>query len=242
MTSQRKIVANRHNSRKSSGPRTAAGKKRASRNALRHGLRAITNRPPLPADEIERLARTICGEGDDPILFAKAVAIAENELALRAIREQEVACVERLRETTAVAFAQRDNSLELAQGMQERAELVYEAIVAVLPRMLEKYKDQLPKLEIPDDEIVPLRLKALLREPDRLEEEEKEEGENALDPASPRIVEREEFAALEQAVLDLIRLDRYARRAWSRQKRAIREFANIKLMSAVDASRQQLQC
>ena len=36
--SERKVAANRQNAKKSTGPRTIAGKRRASRNALRHGL------------------------------------------------------------------------------------------------------------------------------------------------------------------------------------------------------------
>jgi hypothetical protein len=50
-----------------------------------------------------------------------------------------------------------------------------------------------------------------------------------------------EFAALGEAVPDLIRLDRYERRAWSWQKRAIRDFMNMKLMRAIDAPRRPLQ-
>jgi hypothetical protein len=42
--------------------------------------------------------------------------------------------------------------------------------------------------------------------------------------------ERNEAAALEEAALDLVRLDRYERLAWSQQKRAILEFMNIKLI------------
>lgn len=38
MTSQRQIEANRQNAVKAAGPRTAAGKARSSRNALKHGL------------------------------------------------------------------------------------------------------------------------------------------------------------------------------------------------------------
>jgi hypothetical protein len=57
--------------------------------------------------------------------------------------------------------------------------------------------------------------------------------------------ERDEFARrirrLGEAFPDLIRLDRYERRAWSRQKRAIRNFMNMKLKRAIDASRRQLQ-
>ena len=57
--------------------------------------------------------------------------------------------------------------------------------------------------------------------------------------ADERIDEHDEFATLEEAALDLIRLDRYERRAWSRRKRAIRDF--IKLMRAIDTPRRQLQ-
>src|SRR4029077_19100068 len=111
MTSQRKITANRHNSRNSCGPRTAAGKGRASRNAQRHGLATINHPRPVSSDEIDRLARAICGDDDDPALFAQAIAIAENELMLRRIREQEVHCVERLRELSATPYAEKDSGI-----------------------------------------------------------------------------------------------------------------------------------
>jgi hypothetical protein len=50
-------------------PRTAAGKKRDSRNALRHGLSAVVHRQPVPSADIERLARAICGESERPELL-----------------------------------------------------------------------------------------------------------------------------------------------------------------------------
>jgi hypothetical protein len=40
-------------------------------------------------------------------------------------------------------------------------------------------------------------------------------------------MKRDDYEALEAAVPDLIRLERYERRAWSRQKRAIREFVAL---------------
>ena len=46
MSSNRKLAANKRNGCKSSGPRTAAGKKKASRNALKHGLSAVVHRQP----------------------------------------------------------------------------------------------------------------------------------------------------------------------------------------------------
>jgi hypothetical protein len=227
MTSQRTITANRHNSRNSCGPRTAAGKARASRNAQRHGLAAITHRLPVPSAEIEQLARAICGDDKDPALFAQAVAIAENELALRAIRERQIECVERLRETTAEPFAVGDNGIKLSKAIFQRAMLAREQILLLVPSFLEKYKDQMLANKSPPSpfDIVPLELKVLMESPETIEEEER-----ALDLARQQIKERDEFEAFEQAAIDLIRLDRYERRAWSRQKHAIRAFMNLKLL------------
>lgn len=38
MTSEAQVAANRRNARKSTGPKTAAGKRRVSQNAQRHGI------------------------------------------------------------------------------------------------------------------------------------------------------------------------------------------------------------
>src|SRR5262249_53379217 len=60
MPSDRKIAANRQNSQRSTGPRTALAKERIRRNALRHGLSAaIVNAAGIPA-ETNRLAQSIC--------------------------------------------------------------------------------------------------------------------------------------------------------------------------------------
>jgi hypothetical protein len=52
MASKKQIAANRRNAKKSTGPRTKTGKKRASRNPLKHGLRALDVLTPdeSPAD------------------------------------------------------------------------------------------------------------------------------------------------------------------------------------------------
>jgi len=63
MASDRKVAANRRNSRRSSGPRTVAGKLTVSRNALRHGLAAVTIRDLGIAAEVDRLATAIGGAG-----------------------------------------------------------------------------------------------------------------------------------------------------------------------------------
>ena len=259
MTSDRKIEANRRNSRKSCGPRSAAGKLVASRNALRHGLAAITCRRSVPPGEIEQFARALCSGDSDPVLFAQAVKIANNEVALRAIRAQQVAVIERLREPYIVPFAKKDNSLTLGKARFMEGWLAEWEIEKRLPKVLEKYRDRmgLGHAAVPQnpaswadnlvldaetlnfykatdwarlgpcDMIVPVQLKALLQEPDNIDEQ-------TIERARKRVKEREqiegrdEYEALEAAILDLKRLDRYERRAWSRQKRALREFMRIK--------------
>ncbi len=56
-TSEARILANRENARKSTGPRTEAGKARSRRNALRHGL-AGEGAVMLPEDEARLQQRT----------------------------------------------------------------------------------------------------------------------------------------------------------------------------------------
>lgn len=229
MTSNIKIAANCRNSRKSSGPRSAAGKSIASRNAMRHGLAAIALRQSGPSDEIDEFAGALCGDDRDPALFAQAVKIAENEMTLRAIRAQQIAVIERLREPYVAPFSRKDNSLELAKGRSFEEWLAHREIRARVPELLQKYKDQIPPPELDENspewcryvELIPLCLKVLLQEPDDIAVEIRER-------ARKRIEERDEHEALAAAVGDLIRLDRYQRRAWSRQKRAIREFIRMK--------------
>jgi hypothetical protein len=59
MTSERKIAANRINSKKSTGPRSAAGRAISRCNALRHGLAAtIVDKSALGGD-VQDLARVL---------------------------------------------------------------------------------------------------------------------------------------------------------------------------------------
>jgi hypothetical protein len=250
MTSDRQLAANRQNSRRSSGPRSAAGERRASRNALRHGLAAITHRAPAPTDAIDRLARAICGpQTDDPLLLGAAVAIAENHFALRVIKAQQIAVIERLRDTTAIALAKGDNSFDLGKAKFLETWLINREIEATVPKLLEKYNIELPLRKnddsrplgpaLPDyrdphsSDIVPLDLKVLLEDSESIEVQEW-----ALDLAAKHLEERErnECEALDEAVPDLKRLDRYERGAWSQHKRAVYEFMNIKLMRTLGQS------
>jgi len=212
-----------------------AGKSIVSRNALRHGLRADTHQS-VPSAEIERLAKAICRDDNDPALFAQARLIGECDLILRAIQAQRIALIERLREPTAIALASGDNSIELAEARSNKGQLAYKELKAHILKMLIKYKARMPpelNVEgVPDNIYKKVDLSLLVGL--LLSFDPTAEEAPALDLASKQIAaqERDEFEALEEALPDLIRLERYESRAWSRQKRAIRTFMNIKLIRA----------
>jgi hypothetical protein len=63
MSSQKKIDANRANARKSTGPRTAAGKAASRANAYRHGMRARSViMPHEDQDQYHKLYNSYCQE------------------------------------------------------------------------------------------------------------------------------------------------------------------------------------
>ena len=86
MISARKRNANRANARASTGPRTAAGKENAARNALRHGLRSPISVDPALSAEVEALAREIAGEGASLEQQVLATRVAEAQIDLKRIR------------------------------------------------------------------------------------------------------------------------------------------------------------
>ena len=77
MASERQIAANRRNARKSTGPRSGAGKKRASRNAYRHGLTLSITSSAAAAKQLDKLVRKIVGNSEDAILLERARALAQ---------------------------------------------------------------------------------------------------------------------------------------------------------------------
>jgi hypothetical protein len=96
MASERRNEANRRNAAKSSGPRSSAGRDRASRNSNRHGFAASR---PLSAEQVrrvEKLARRIAGNASDPIILDHARSAAQAEFDLAQIRRVKVATIEQL--------------------------------------------------------------------------------------------------------------------------------------------------
>jgi hypothetical protein len=85
MATDRQVAANRRNGSLSRGPKTAAGKARSSRNALKHGLSIPANRDKALLRRIEVLARILAQSGAGNV-FGQARAAAQAELELARAR------------------------------------------------------------------------------------------------------------------------------------------------------------
>ena len=83
MATERQIAANRANAKRSTGPKTVAGKMSSSRNAYRHGLSC-----PLPSDpeKVEAIALALAGDGVDEQRLAAASEVARAQLELLRVR------------------------------------------------------------------------------------------------------------------------------------------------------------
>ena len=82
----RKIKANRVNARASIGPKTARGRARAARNALRHGLSLPVRSDPALSEQVEMLAREIAGPDANTRIKELARRVAEAQIDLRRVR------------------------------------------------------------------------------------------------------------------------------------------------------------
>jgi hypothetical protein len=95
MPSDRPIAANRKNAKKSTGPRSEAGRKASRRNARRHGLAIAIETDPAFHDQIERLAKVLSPSGGMQNVDERARRAARAEFELVRIRKVRAWLLER---------------------------------------------------------------------------------------------------------------------------------------------------
>jgi hypothetical protein len=87
MASDRQIAANRKNSKRSTGPRSQAGRIASRRNALRHGLAIAIEADPAFQDQIEKQATALALSSGMQNVDERAREAAGAELDLLRIRQ-----------------------------------------------------------------------------------------------------------------------------------------------------------
>jgi hypothetical protein len=215
MTSQRKIQMNRSNAKKSSGPRTTEGKRKASGNSRKHGFTGMAWRQHAGSAEVESFAQALCADQQDPALLVQARIIAETHLLRRAIRQRKLALIGR--------------QMTPSQIKDEYAEQVINKLLAAIFKRFSEQVGELPS---------PSWFRKRYSSEEILEAvEEYFDGEELTalknfirrflrrHPAPPLQVD--EFTALELAGPEIDRLEHYESRAWTRQMRAMRSFIAI---------------
>jgi hypothetical protein len=226
MSSHAQIAANRINGRKSRGPRTAAGKWHASRNALRHGLTAISRYNSVHLPEIERIARAYCEGNSDPLLFEQALIIAENDVIIIRVEAECLAVVARMRDRDAIPFSDRKASRVRARARFEELKNRYDYLVqARVDAFLSG--NSAGSNGNADNSIERKRSAGATGEYatacNMAASHSIHASKQPLPPA-----QYDEFEAVYRAAPDLVRLDRYRRRATSRRNRAMREFSFLR--------------
>jgi len=94
LATEKQVAANRANAKRSTGPKTAAGKFRSSRNAYRHGLSGLMPPDPASSNTATSIVRALAGEqaSEDRLSPAEDLARAQLELIrIRSIRMEQLA-------------------------------------------------------------------------------------------------------------------------------------------------------
>ena len=136
MASDRQIAANRRNARKSTGPKSRAGKQRAARNSWRHGLAAKIAASVEQGVLIDKLASEIVGKMDHIAIRECASLIAATEIELDRIRRIRVGLIEGAR---VMNLDQEDSvgekSFSKGAGSVSEIDETAEAVCRALPHL-----------------------------------------------------------------------------------------------------------
>jgi hypothetical protein len=96
MASEKQIAANRENAKRSTGPKTAAGRLTSSRNAYRHGFSCPLPFEPATLAKVDALAHALAGKGADQESLTVAAAVVEAQLQLSRIRSTRTALIAKI--------------------------------------------------------------------------------------------------------------------------------------------------
>ncbi len=228
MSSEKKVAANRRNAKRSAGPRTARGQSRSSRNALRHGLSAITLHNPAFFPQIERIAKLIGGEGAKPKQYEQALIIAECQVIISAVRAARLTAIKRRilkpgHEKRLPGFPSNEEWTDAIEALKngrprEATKLFYRTAHSV-----RGFTEHLVTAADQDGAEASSKLLRILESlPEKPEA-----------PLSPQM--RDEVAAFQHALPELLALERYERRALSRRRRAIRNYDAYSYLAAAEA-------
>jgi hypothetical protein len=182
MTSEAQVAANRRNATKSTGPRSARGKNRVSRNALRHGLSLGLGHAEQWNKDLDQHARELANGCSDQITLGYARITAEADLELARIRRLKTNLVVHV-----TAFGALDPPRMTSKG---------------IIRWLKQYDEG-------GDPPLSLAM----------------EG---IPPAMPVEEPERSVEAIRRVLPELLKLDRYERRAAARRDRALRRMCERK--------------
>jgi hypothetical protein len=143
MASPRKIIANRENARRSTGPRNLASKARAAQNSMRHGLSVSLVHAQEMSSEIERLAVALAGSRRDPGALEQARIAAEGELEFQRVRAyRKFLLDEKTGEIAARAPGAAGKNRDCSVSAKANHEQTARAIARALPELaaLERYE------------------------------------------------------------------------------------------------------
>ena len=103
MATEKQIAANRANAKRSTGPKTMAGRLKSSRNAYRHGFSSPLRFDPLTSAKVDALAQALAGKeaNQESLVSASEFARAQLELLrIRSTRTALIAKIESIKDNT----------------------------------------------------------------------------------------------------------------------------------------------
>jgi hypothetical protein len=96
MATDRQIAANRANALRSTGPKTAAGLAKSSRNAYRHGFSCPLPSDPVTLAKVDALAQVLAGKQAKAEDLMSASEFSEAQLELLRIRSTRTALMSKI--------------------------------------------------------------------------------------------------------------------------------------------------